>query len=98
MKRVINTFLRTGYSTTKKFTTADLPYFLKPIAKDCNEGGIASNGNPFWSPENNGNRMKLIHAMLVGTMRPIFQNAQDNRLLRSFKRKARWIIKRQYHQ
>lgn len=64
MKRVINTFLRTGYSTTKKFTTADLPYFLKPIAKDCNEGGIASNGNPFWSPENNGNRMKLIHAML----------------------------------
>lgn len=64
MKRVINTFLRTGYSTTKKFTTADLPYFLKPIAKDCNEGGIASNGNPFWSPENNGNRMKLIHDML----------------------------------
>lgn len=43
-------------------------------------------------------RRKKISANVVGTMRPIFQNAQDNRLLRSFKRKARWIIRRQYHQ
>lgn len=63
MKKVIDTLLRNGYSTTKKYGSTDLPFFLRGICKNGENGGIVCNKNPFWEALNNENRIRLMHDM-----------------------------------
>lgn len=63
MKQIILTILRRGFSTTKRYTVADLVkkfYPLKYILEE-KDGMIRCNGNAFWKPENNQKRMELFH-------------------------------------
>ncbi len=63
MRKIIQTLLGAGCSDTKKYKVADLPYFLRPLFKDRDGGGITANDNPFWSQENQENRVELMHDM-----------------------------------
>lgn len=79
MKNVILTVLRTGYSTTKKYTAEDLSgklYFLKHIIENRESLGVCCNNNPFWRHTNNANRDALIRdiecAHRLGDIRDTF--------------------------
>lgn len=63
MKNIILKILRTGYTTSKKYTVEDLCkylHILRPLLKEeC--GMIICNKNAFWAYENNENRTQLIN-------------------------------------
>lgn len=63
MKTLILTILRTGYTTTKKFSLADIIGYCYPLKNllKVDNGLIQCNDNEFWKPENNINRHQLIN-------------------------------------
>lgn len=65
MKRCILTLLRTGYTTTRKYSLDDLCSYLYPLrhllTADPDTGLIRCNGNAFWRPQNNDRRMALYY-------------------------------------
>lgn len=71
MKSTILRLLRNGYVKTSKYSVDDLAKWFYPIKEiayfDGLTGVIRCNGNPFWKPENNDNRMRLYHDLARST-------------------------------
>jgi len=65
MKKTIISLLRKGFVRTRKYTAEDLAkrlYPLRGIIRDCDLLGVRCvEDNPFWHPDNNDNRVALIH-------------------------------------